>query len=138
MFGKLSKKLVASYVFKILEGLEYLHRIDVMHCDFKAANILTTKTHNVKLSDFRVSLNLRAMEREIKHATGTPNWVAPEVIELKGTSTKSDICSLGCVIIDLLTGRLPYGDIGNAMIGGLDWNLVFCSAVADDNDACMQ
>lgn len=116
-FGKLNEKLVASYVFKILEGLDYLHRSDVVHCDLKAANILTTKTGNVKLSDFGVSLNLRAMEREIKDVAGTPNWMAPEVIELKGASTKSDIWSLGCTVIELLTGRPPYGDIGNAMTG---------------------
>ncbi|KAH9032801.1 Pkinase-domain-containing protein [Lactarius pseudohatsudake] len=114
-FGKLNEKLVASYVFKILEGLDYLHRSDVVHCDLKAANILTTKTGNVKLSDFGVSLNLRAMEREIKDVAGTPNWMAPEVIELKGASPKSDIWSLGCTVIELLTGRPPYGDIGNAM-----------------------
>ncbi|KAF8265070.1 kinase-like domain-containing protein [Lactarius quietus] len=114
-FGKLNEKLVASYVFKILEGLDYLHQSDVVHCDLKAANILTTKTGNVKLSDFGVSLNLRAMEREIKDVAGTPNWMAPEVIELKGASTKSDIWSLGCTVIELLTGRPPYGDIGNAM-----------------------
>ncbi|KAH9166815.1 Pkinase-domain-containing protein [Lactarius sanguifluus] len=102
-------------VFKILEGLDYLHRSDVVHCDLKAANILTTKTGNVKLSDFGVSLNLRAMEREIKDVAGTPNWMAPEVIELKGASPKSDIWSLGCTVIELLTGRPPYGDIGNAM-----------------------
>ena len=88
-----------------------------MHCDLKAANILTTKTGNVKLSDFGVSLNLRAMEREIKDVAGTPNWMAPEVIELKGASTKSDIWSLGCTVIELLTGRPPYGDIPNAMTG---------------------
>ncbi|KAH9024585.1 kinase-like domain-containing protein [Lactarius pseudohatsudake] len=112
---QLNEKLVASYVFKILEGLDYLHRSDVVHCDLKAANILTTKTGNVKLSDFGVSLNLRAMEREIKDVAGTPNWTAPEVIELKGASPKSDIWSLGCTVIELLTGRPPYGDIGNAM-----------------------
>jgi serine/threonine protein kinase len=116
-FGKLNEKLVASYVVKILEGLDYLHRSDVVHCDLKAANILTTKTGNVKLTDFGVSLNLRAMEREIKDVAGTPNWMAPEVIELKGASTKSDIWSLGCTVIELLTGRPPYGDIANAMTG---------------------
>ena len=106
-FGKLNEKLVASYVFKILEGLDYLHHSDVVHCDLKAANILTTKTRSVKLSDFGVSLNLRAMERDIKDVAGTPNWMAPEVIELKGASTKSDIWSLGCTVIELLTGRPP-------------------------------
>ena len=75
MYGRLNEKLVASYVVKILEGLDYLHRSDVVHCDLKAANILTTKTGNVKLSDFGVSLNLRHMEREIRNeVAGTPNW----------------------------------------------------------------
>ncbi|KXN87406.1 Cytokinesis protein sepH [Leucoagaricus sp. SymC.cos] len=115
-FGKLNEKLVASYVVKILEGLHYLHQSDVVHCDLKAANILTTKNGNVKLSDFGVSLNLRAMERQTQNdVAGTPNWMAPEVIELKGASPKSDIWSLGCTVVELLTGRPPYADITNTM-----------------------
>ncbi|KAF9266954.1 hypothetical protein L218DRAFT_996486 [Marasmius fiardii PR-910] len=114
-FGKLNERLVASYVVRILEGLHYLHQSDVVHCDLKAANILTTKNGNVKLSDFGVSLNMRAMEREIKDVAGTPNWMAPEVIELKGASPKSDIWSLACTVIELLTGRPPYADIPNSM-----------------------
>lgn len=114
-YGKLNERLVASYVAKILEGLHYLHGQDVVHCDLKAANILTTKTGNVKLTDFGVSLNLRAMEREIKNVAGTPNWMAPEIIELKGASKKSDIWSLACTVIELLTGRPPYGEISNTM-----------------------
>ncbi|KIJ20894.1 hypothetical protein PAXINDRAFT_165722 [Paxillus involutus ATCC 200175] len=114
-FGRLNERLVASYVVKILEGLHYLHRCQVVHCDLKAANILTTKTGNIKLSDFGVSLNLRAMEREMNNIAGTPNWMAPEVIELKGASIKSDIWSLGCTVIELLTGRPPYGEIANSM-----------------------
>ncbi|PFH51771.1 hypothetical protein AMATHDRAFT_58237 [Amanita thiersii Skay4041] len=114
-FGKLNERLVASYVVKILEGLHYLHGEDVVHCDLKAANILTTKTGNVKLTDFGVSLNLRAMEREIKNVAGTPNWMAPEIIELKGASSKSDIWSLACTVVELLTGRPPYAEISNSM-----------------------
>ncbi|KAF9240655.1 hypothetical protein BU15DRAFT_73886 [Melanogaster broomeanus] len=114
-FGALNERLVAGYVVKILEGLHYLHRCQVVHCDLKAANILTTKTGNTKLSDFGVSLNLRVMERGMNDVAGTPNWMAPEVIELKGASTKSDIWSLGCTVIELLTGRPPYGDIANSM-----------------------
>nr|VWO96980.1 STE/STE11/CDC15 protein kinase [Ganoderma boninense] len=98
-FGKLNERLVANYVVKILEGLHYLHQNDVVHCDLKAANILTTKTGN----------------REMKDVAGTPNWMAPEVIELKGASTKSDIWSLACTVIELLTGRPPYAEIANSM-----------------------
>ena len=138
-FGKLNEALVARYVVKILEGLHYLHTSNIVHCDLKAANILTTKNGNVKLTDFGVSLNLRAMERERGgvdvdggqrsssggsgggephgNVAGTPNWMAPEVIELKGASTKSDIWSLGCTVVELLTGRPPYADVGNAMSG---------------------
>ncbi|KAG2075689.1 Pkinase-domain-containing protein [Suillus decipiens] len=118
-FGKLNEHLVASYVVKILEGLHYLHCCDVVHCDLKAANILTTKTGNIKLSDFGVSLNLKAIERE-KEVAGTPNWMAPEVIELKGASTKADIWSLGCTVVELLTGRPPFWDITNTMTGMID------------------
>lgn len=48
--------------------------------------------------------------------------VAPEVIELKGASTASDIWSLGCTIVELLTGRPPYGEIANSM-SGTDTNM---------------
>ncbi|KAF8517908.1 hypothetical protein BU17DRAFT_23814, partial [Hysterangium stoloniferum] len=114
-FGKLNEALVAGFVTKVLEGLYYLHASQVVHCDLKAANILTTKTGNVKLSDFGVSLNLRAVEQIKNDVAGTPNWMAPEVIELNGASPASDIWSLACTIIELLTGRPPYADVQNSM-----------------------
>ncbi|KAI8870861.1 Pkinase-domain-containing protein [Ramicandelaber brevisporus] len=114
-FGEFSEKLVLAYVVKILEGLVYLHDMNVVHCDLKAANILTTKNGNTKLTDFGVSLSItkRANGEDddseaANHIAGTPNWMAPEVISLRGVSTKSDIWSLGCTIIELLTGRPPY------------------------------
>ncbi|KAF9900374.1 hypothetical protein BX616_002607 [Lobosporangium transversale] len=110
-FGAFPEKLVVAYVVKILEGLVYLHGKEVVHCDLKAANILTTKNGNVKLSDFGVSLNLKVKESDFGAVAGTPNWMAPEVIELKGASPASDIWSLGCTIIEMLTGRPPYADL---------------------------
>ncbi|KAK3806706.1 MAG: kinase-like domain-containing protein, partial [Benniella sp.] len=110
-FGTFPEKLVVVYVVKILEGLVYLHGKQVVHCDLKAANILTTKNGNVKLSDFGVSLNLKVKESDFGAVAGTPNWMAPEVIELKGASPASDIWSLGCTIIEMLTGRPPYADL---------------------------
>lgn len=127
-FGRFNERLVASYVAKILEGLCYLHSEGVVHCDLKAANILSTKNGNIKLSDFGVSLNMRAVENFAERASmgradaakaneiaGTPNWMAPEIIKLAGASPKSDIWSLGCTIVELLTGKPPYSDVGNSM-----------------------
>ena len=110
-FGSFPEKLVASFCIKILNGLEYLHANEVVHCDLKAANILTTKTGDVKLSDFGVSLNLKIKASDPGSVSGTPNWMAPEVIELKGASTKSDIWSLGCTLVELVTGKPPYADM---------------------------
>ena len=116
-FGKLNERLAASYVGRILEGLQYLHQNDIVHCDLQAANIFTTRDGNVKLSEFGLAHNLRTAATE-KAVAGTPNWMAPEVIELKGFTTKADIWSLGCTVIELVTGRPPYSDIVHSMSGG--------------------
>jgi serine/threonine protein kinase len=116
-FGKLNESVAASYVVKILEGLIYLHQNDIVHCSLKAANILTTGNGEIKLSDFGASLNLRVMKREMQDVTGTPNWMAPEVIEHKGASTKSDIWSVGCTVVELVTGRPPYTETPSPMSG---------------------
>lgn len=72
-FGAFPEKLVASFCSKILSGLSYLHENQVVHCDLKAANILTTKTGDVKLTDFGVSLNLKKTV-DAADISGTPNW----------------------------------------------------------------
>jgi hypothetical protein len=108
-FNPFPEPLVASYVIQILEGLMYLHDKQVVHCDLKAANILTTKNGTVKLTDFGVSLNLEVKNSDLGEiVAGTPYWMAPEVIEMRGASTASDIWSLGCTIIELYTGKPPY------------------------------
>ncbi|KAF8494601.1 kinase-like domain-containing protein, partial [Russula emetica] len=106
-FGKLNEKLVASYVVQVLEGLDYLHHNSIVHYNLKAANILMTQSGEVKLSGIEHVDN--------KGVSCMPNWAALEVIELRPVSTKSNIWSLGCTIIELLTGRPPYGDLVNAL-----------------------
>jgi serine/threonine protein kinase len=107
-------------VIQVLKGLDYLHHNGVVHCNLKAANILMTQSGELKLSDFGISLYLRAIEHVDKLEGAVPcmpNWAAPEVIELRPVSTKSDIWSLGCTIIELLTGKPPYGDLVNTLNG---------------------
>ncbi|KAJ3006599.1 hypothetical protein HKX48_009576, partial [Thoreauomyces humboldtii] len=109
------EKLAAVYVEDILRGLVYLHDQGVVHCDLKCANILTTKDSTVKLSDFGVSKVLSGVGEDEGAIAGTPYWMAPEIIELKGASTASDIWSLGCTIIEMITGKPPYLDLKNPM-----------------------
>ena len=83
-FGVFNEQLASSYVAKILEGLDYLHSQGVVHCDLKAANILSTKNGNIKLSDFGVSLNMKAVEN-IKQDVQTHGKRAPNIGEVAGT-----------------------------------------------------
>src|SRR6266849_2632506 len=116
-FGKLSEKLVAGCVIQVLKGLDYLHHNGIVHSNLKATNILITQGGDVKLSDFGISHNLNVIKRRGKRVSWVPNWSAPEVIRLMRASKESDLWSLGCTIIELLTGNEPYGDIIDPVSG---------------------
>ena len=94
---------------QVLQGLQYLHDQGVIHRDIKGANILTTKDGTVKLADFGVSTSTLAggQDKEAQ-VVGTPYWMAPEIIQLSGASSASDIWSVGCTVIELLQGKPPY------------------------------
>lgn len=106
-FGKFPENLAAVYISQVLKGLAFLHDQGTIHRDIKGANILTTKEGNAKLADFGVATKINKLE-ENQSVVGTPNWMAPEVIELNGATTASDIWSLGCTVIELLTGNPPF------------------------------
>lgn len=107
-FGNFPENLVAIYIEQVLEGLVYLHSQGTIHRDIKGANILTTKDGNAKLADFGVASRIKKIVTLQNTVVGTPYWMAPEVIELNGATTSSDIWSLGCTIIELLTGNPPF------------------------------
>ena len=108
-FGPFQESLVAIYVQQVLQGLDYLHKQGVVHRDIKGANILTTKNGLVKLADFGVAMSLTDEKKSSNSFVGTPYWMAPEVIEMRNhISPACDIWSLGCTVIELLTGNPPY------------------------------
>ncbi|KAG5364729.1 Cytokinesis protein [Yarrowia sp. E02] len=112
-FGKFPENLVAVYMYQVLKGLAYLHEQGVIHRDIKGANILTTKDGNSKLADFGVATTTILATGTVENGVaGTPNWMAPEIIELNGATTASDIWSVGCTVIELLTGKPPYHNLG--------------------------
>ncbi|KAK1408761.1 hypothetical protein QVD17_40793 [Tagetes erecta] len=110
-FGPFPESLVAVYITQVLEGLVYLHEQEVVHQDIRGANILTTKEGLVKLVDFSLSIKLTKADGNTHSATGTPYWMAPEVVENFEVCNASDIWSVGCTVIELLTGAPPYFDL---------------------------
>lgn len=94
------------FFFQILSGLKSLHDQNFIHRDVKPANIFITNEGNVKLADFNVGKeNARNL---VKTRIGTPLIMSPEVLQGKEYSNKTDIWSLGCVIIEIATMKRPY------------------------------
>ncbi|KAK0635153.1 hypothetical protein B0T17DRAFT_482890 [Bombardia bombarda] len=111
MYGKFPENLVGVYMTQVLQGLQYLHDQGVIHRDIKGANILTTKDGMVKLADFGVSTSTLAGPDKEAQVVGTPYWMAPEIIQLSGATSSSDIWSVGCTVIELLQGKPPYHNL---------------------------
>lgn len=103
--------LIRLYVQQILEGLSFLHKQGIAHRDIKGLNILLTKEGTIKIADFGVAVNINDNQKTLS-AGGTPYWMAPETANGQETvSTQSDIWSLGCTAIELITGRPPYAEL---------------------------
>jgi serine/threonine protein kinase len=98
---------VVEVVFKCSRALEYAHRMGVIHRDIKPANILVTEDFDVKLADFGVAQLEEATHTNIGNA-GSPAYMSPEQLTDKELTHQTDIYSLGVVMFQLLTGRLPF------------------------------
>ena len=114
-FGCFEESLTLSYGREILEGLEYLHTRDppVVHRDIKGANVLVDLECHAKLSDFGCSK--RANDTMSHTMRGSIPWMAPEVIKNTGYGRKADIWSYGCVLVEMATGKSPWGSFDNPM-----------------------
>jgi len=108
-FGDFPESLISIYVGQVLDGLSYLHGKGIVHRDIKGGNILITKDGLVKLADFGTAKSVKSNKFTV---VGTPYWMAPEIIEMSGGGTAADIWSVGCTIIELLTGTPPYFKLG--------------------------
>ena len=108
-FGQLREPLVSIYILQVLEGLHFLHEQGVIHRDIKGANILISTGGQVKLADFGVAAKMDGrLDTHANSVVGTPYWMAPEIIQMSGFTTSADIWSLGCTVVELMTGAPPY------------------------------
>lgn len=114
-FGAFEESLTQVYTRELLEGLEFLHSRDppVVHRDIKGANVLVGIDTRVKLSDFGCSK--RTLETMAHTLRGSIPWMAPEVISNTGYGRRADIWSFGCTVIEMTSGKSPWGKFDNPM-----------------------
>lgn len=94
-------------MFKASVALDYAHRQGVIHCDIKPANILLSGDTDIKISDFGAAF-VGAADHTFLTGVGSPAYMSPEQIQDRQVTHQTDIYSLGVVMYQLLTGRLPF------------------------------
>lgn len=117
--GRLKEDDAGRYFQQLINAVDYCHSRGVYHRDLKPENLLLDSYGVLKVSDFGLStFSQKVREDGLLHtACGTPNYVAPEVLNDKGyDGTASDIWSCGVILFVLLAGYLPFDESSLAVL----------------------
>ena len=109
MMGQLNPGKAISIAKQICEGLAEAHRLGVIHRDLKPRNIMIDKEGNARIMDFGIAWSLKTKGiTGTGDMIGTPEYISPEQAEGKEADPRSDIYSLGVIIFEMVTGRVPF------------------------------
>jgi len=124
--GPLEAARVARLAREVLAALDVAHRAGVVHRDIKPGNLLLTPDSSVKVGDFGIAKAAETQPSDLTatgQVIGTPAYLAPERLEGRPATARSDLYSLGVVLYEALSGAKPYSgdtswDLGRAIMDG--------------------
>jgi eukaryotic-like serine/threonine-protein kinase len=93
---------------QLADGIEYIHQQAFLHRDICPRNVMVTQESLVKIIDFGLTVPYRPEFCRPGNRTGTPNYLAPEIIKRIGTDHRVDLFALGVTAFELFTGALPW------------------------------
>jgi len=109
--GPLAQDRAIRIAVEVLDALDYIHAHGVVHRDLKPENIMVDAEDNIKLIDFGIASDSAARRLTYANFTatlGTPNYISPEQVKGKRGDGRSDIFSVGVILYEMLSGKLPF------------------------------
>ena len=107
--GSLRWKDAVHFTIQILKGLQHAHDKGIVHRDVKPQNIMVLPDGTIKVTDFGIARFARSDQRTITDkAIGSVHYISPEQARGEKTDEKADIYSVGVMLYEMLTGKLPF------------------------------
>uniref|UniRef100_A0A8C9H7A3 Non-specific serine/threonine protein kinase n=1 Tax=Piliocolobus tephrosceles TaxID=591936 RepID=A0A8C9H7A3_9PRIM len=103
-----NEKSAKFYMCEIILALQYLHELNIIYRDLKPENVLIDEQGHIKLTDFGLSKEGITGSNSAKSLCGTPEYLAPEIIDKTGHGKAVDWWSLGIMLYEMLAGSLPF------------------------------
>ena len=107
--GSLTTPEVVDIMLQLTDGIAHAHDMYIIHRDLKPQNIMISDDGKIKITDFGIAMAMNSTQvTQTNSVMGSVHYLPPEQASGKGSTTKSDIYSMGIMLFELLTGKLPF------------------------------